>query len=209
MLSKGSKLTRDGQHEIQYQMTKETITKLSVVVSLSLLFACKNSSQEAVECYGQSSTIMVKASVFGMQDAYIRERIASSKDSVFVNDVLFISSLLESAADELIAASGGIEENTSRLLNECARGEKAADIVIEKQLALREHLDRLSKRYRDRKHQASITKIRTAADQFFYDKDKASSNDQRELAETPIFILISDVIAMQSFINSILLVDYF
>ena len=119
------------------------ITKLFVVVSIILLLACENSSEEAVRCYGQNSIIMAKASVFGMQGAYIREKMTLVKDSAFVNDVLSLSELLESAADELIIASGGIEENTSRLLNECAKGQKAADVVREKQLILREQLDLL------------------------------------------------------------------
>ena len=183
------------------------INKLFTVISLFLLFACKNSSEEVVRCYGQNSMTMAKASVFGMQEAHIRKKIALSKDSTFVNDVLSLSELLESAADELIIASGGMEENTSRLLNECARGEKVANIIREEQLAFKEQLDLLYGRYDDQKYQASITKIRNAADQFFYE-DKASASSQRELAEIPVFILISDVIAMQSFINSILLVDY-
>ncbi|MGB3777867.1 MAG: hypothetical protein WA960_05885 [Tunicatimonas sp.] len=192
----------------QNRMTKKSITKLFVVVLLASLSACGNGSQEAEECYGKSSVIMLKASVFGMQKAYIRGKIALSRDSAFVNDLLSTSSLLESAADELVVASGGIEENTSRLLNECGRGEKSADIVREKQLALKEQLDRLRRRYDSQRYQASIVKISKAANEFFYDDGKASSNSHRELAETPISILISDITAMQSFINSILLVDY-
>lgn len=186
---------------------KEVVSKSFVVVPLILLLACGNNLEEKVECYEQNTMLMAKASVFRMQEAYIRGKIASSEDSAFVNDVLSISSLLEIASDELIVASGGIEENSSHLLNDCVNSEKAASIVGEKKLAVKKRLNLLYTRYDRQKYQASITKINEAAEQFFYE-NKSSLRKQRKLDEVPVSLFINDMVAMQSFINSVLLVDY-
>lgn len=176
---------------------------------LFFLFVSCNSRQYEKPCSIQNTLLMDRASVFKIQKSYIERNILDSQDSAFVTDLLHISNLFNDVIIELITVSGGIEENTNHLVNGCEKGKKVVSILEKHNLVTqsKEAIEILKKNHKKKNYITTINKINTVLEQFLYGND-ALFRDEKKLMSSSSSILISDLIAIQGFINNIILVDY-